>query len=85
MKRARKYVPAPETEGEIHLRRKRQKDCQECGAKTSELFDDARSPPIDDVPCLCKDCYIWSIEDEISDKEIEIKDLREALAKANRI
>ena len=40
--------------------------CQECGVtRRRKLFEDPRDPPIDDEPCLCKDCYLAALDDEI--------------------
>lgn len=58
-------------------------NCEECEEKTNRLFLDERDPPLNDYPCLCKNCYINSIHDVISEKEDEINYLREKLDKVN--
>ena len=49
------------------------------GCETTKLYHDPRTPPLDTEKCLCKECYIGAIEDEISEHENDINLLESKL------
>lgn len=53
------------------------KRCMECDEAPAE-HDDPRHPVLDTEPCLCQDCFVAAIEDEIANHEDEIRDLERA-------
>lgn len=57
-------------------------ECAECMEKTRKLYDDPRDPPLEEEACLCLDCLLTALADEIETKETEVQDLRAALAAA---
>lgn len=55
-------------------------ECAECMEKARKLFDDPRDPPLEEEPCLCLDCLLTALADEIEEKERELKELNEIYA-----
>lgn len=52
-------------------------ECVECTAKVRKLYDDPRDPPLDEDPCLCLDCLVVALADEIEEKENELTELKD--------
>lgn len=54
----------------------RLKPCADCGAKfIPGLYDDPRSPPLEEGPCLCESCHDAALDDAITDLEDRVKQL----------
>lgn len=53
-------------------------ECAECMEKTRKLYDDPRDPPLEEEACLCLDCLLMALADEIEEKERELEELRKA-------
>lgn len=53
-------------------------ECAECMEKTRKLYDDPRDPPLEEEACLCLDCLLTALADEIEEKERELEELRKA-------
>lgn len=51
--------------------------CTSTGHK--RLYPDPRTPPLDTEDCLCKDCAIVGLEEEIENAEQRVEDLKEQL------
>lgn len=49
--------------------------CQECEEAASKLYMDPRTPPLDEVPCLCGDCYLDTAHELINDYQQKISHL----------
>lgn len=60
-------------------------ECAECTEKTRKLYDDPRDPPLEEEACLCLDCLLMALADEIEEKERELEDLRAVQATANAL
>lgn len=49
--------------------------CMECN-EAKAVANDPRNPPLDEDPCLCRDCVVDALDDAIGDLEQEIEDLK---------
>ena len=49
--------------------------CIECEKKTTDLYDDPRTPPLDTEACLCVTCTLDAIEEELDERENALGDL----------
>ena len=62
--------------------------CAECTGLFDALFDDPRTPPLDDCPCLCADCAeaAWAEAEEAAERDLQrVRDRRrEAEARIRR-
>lgn len=53
--------------------------CQECEQSCRVLKYDPRDPPLDDVPCVCTDCYRNLAEEVIEELQDRISELKGSL------
>ena len=51
--------------------------CAECERKFKKLYDDPRTPPLDEGPCLCHECTEISLEEVIETLEEELKTIKD--------
>ena len=62
-------------------KRKRVRECMDCGECVSKLYDDPSDPTLDTEPCLCAGCFVGHAEQEIEDAEARISELRDEISK----